>query len=112
MNYTTLEEKTSECHYQMQPPTGTGIVFLKRNILSLAKRELAKDKHIARERIDDKLHELISPPSKIEGAERGVRVVATSGSWPPELCFCFCYLPIVISPTRFVPETMMLYSRP
>ena len=57
-------------------------------------------------------HPAIFPPSKIEGAERGVKVVATSGSWPPKLCFCSCYLPIVISPTTFVPETMMLYSQP
>ena len=49
-------------------------------------------------------HPAIFPPSKIEGAERGVRVVATSGSWPPKLCFFFCYLPIVISPTRFQPR--------
>ena len=40
VNYTTLGEKTSECHYPMQPPTGTGIVFLKLNILTLAKRDL------------------------------------------------------------------------
>ena len=67
----------------------------------------AKDKDIARERIDDQLNELISPPTKISGAERRVRVVTTSGCW---LMLC-CYLPKVISPIRFVTERIMLYSR-
>ena len=40
VNYTTRGVKTSDCHYPMQLPTGTGIVFLKLNILSLAKKEL------------------------------------------------------------------------
>ena len=51
-----------------QPLTGKNIIFLKLNILSLAKKNYAKDKHIARERIDNELNELLSPPTKISEA--------------------------------------------
>ena len=47
-----------------------------------------KDKYIARERIDDQLNKLIDIPlSKNRGGGgKGVRVFATSGTWPLGLC--------------------------
>ena len=112
VNYTTQGERTF-CIIT-QPLTGTGIVFLKLVNLSLGKKELRLRQAYCKRKNRWSTKRIDIPADKNKwGGKRGQGScnIWLLAFWAPGLC-CFCYLPIVLSPTRFVPETIMLYSQP